>query len=146
MNRFFNKQSVFILIFAFAVLGILSACKRSLEERIDNEVSRITKDLNLNTNQKNEIDQYKKEGFADLREIKIGRLNILTEIENELTTGRSDPERIKQLYHEQSVRRDEIMNKWIEKLAHFQETLNPDQKRQLRLKVQKIEVSLKETK
>jgi Spy/CpxP family protein refolding chaperone len=146
MNRFFDKQRVSVLIVAFVVLGILSACKHSPEERLDKGVSRITKDLNITPDQKNEIDQYKKEGVADLREMKKGRLNILTEIENELTTGKSDPERIKQLYHEQSVKRDELMNKWIEKLAHFQETLSPDQKHQLLVKVKKIKEGIEETK
>jgi uncharacterized protein YydD (DUF2326 family) len=73
-----------------------------------------------------------------------GRLNILNEIENELTTGKSDPEQIKQLYHEQLVKRDELINKWIEKLAHFQDTLSPDQKHQLHLKIQKIKEGIEE--
>lgn len=82
----------------------------SPEDRLDKEISQITKDLNLTPDQKNEIAQYKKEGVGELHEMKKERLNIISEIENELTRGKSDPERIKQLYHEQSIKRDEIMN------------------------------------
>lgn len=142
----FSLQKVSILVLGLAIVGYLSGCKHSSEERVEKGIERIVQDLNLTPDQRNEIEKYKKEGADDLRGLKANRLEILTEIENELATGQSDSEKIKRLYHDQSAKRDEVINKWIEKVARFQETLSSDQKKQLLLKIQKIKQRISESK
>jgi len=146
MNRLFQKQIVLNLLIVCVSLGILSACKQSPEEKMDKAVSWFTKDLNLTPDQKNEIEQDKKEALDDLREFRKDRMMILSEIEKELTMGKSDSERLKQLYHERIEKRNAFTYKWIEKWAHFQGTLTPDQNQKLILKVQKIRDRIEETK
>jgi hypothetical protein len=127
-------------------LGILSACRQSPEEKMDKAVLWFTKDLNLTPGQKNEIEQDKIEALDDLREFRKDRMMILSEIEKELTIGKSDSERLKRFYLERIEKRKAFTYKWIEKWAHFQGTLTPEQNRNLILKVRKIRDRIEETK
>jgi hypothetical protein len=113
---------------ALLFLGLGIGCSHTPEAKADRVVKKIEHRLDLNSQQKSELDKLKAEALADYHGMKSERETLADEIQKQLESGKLDRAELKKMAADSREKRASITDKWIDNLVTFHEGLDAKQK------------------
>ncbi|MEJ2727307.1 MAG: Spy/CpxP family protein refolding chaperone [Deltaproteobacteria bacterium] len=127
---------VFICIFISAAL-LFSGCRsHSPDGRAEFMVDYIAETLDLNEEQRAQLEEIKEEFLSKAREMHSQKEAMHAELMAELRKETIDQQRLKELISQKREQMAEVMDLAVVRLAEFHKTLSPEQREKL---VEKIE-------
>lgn len=138
-RRFHGFRTTFLIaLVAFASMAMITGCKMSPEERASKIASHVSHRLDLNESQKADFKKLTDLAVADFKSMSADRKVIAAEIEKQLVAEKADTTALKKLIADQSVRRQDMTARWIDRLAEFHTKLSPEQKQKALKAMQKF--------
>ena len=135
------KKTIYSLIILAIISSLLlvSACRHySPEKRTQWMMKKLTKDLNLNDSQKEQLDVFKTEIVMKGRELRVAYKNTMEEMGLQLRSDEFDKEKVEDAILKIKGPQDEFISLFIEKLADFHSSLTPEQRTTLAKKLDKM--------
>jgi len=133
------KKSLTILTmgaFISAAL-IFSGCRaHSPQAKADFMVDYLAETLDLNDQQRAQLDGIKEEFLAKAREMHAQKEAMRAELMDELRKEEIDQQRIKELIAQKQAQMADLMDLAVVRLAEFHRTLTPDQREKLVAKLE----------
>ena len=126
MKKKYSKITTLSLILALSGLGI--GCSHTPEAKANRVVEKIDGRLDLNPQQRTELNKLKEEALADYHSMKAEREALADEVQRQLETGKLDREGLKKMAADQRNKRAPVMDKWIDNIVTFHEGLDAKQK------------------
>jgi Spy/CpxP family protein refolding chaperone len=135
------KKTIYSLVILAIIssLLLLSACHHySPEKRTNWMMKKVTKDLNLNDSQKEQLDVFKTEMVMKGRELRVAYKNTMEEMGLQLRSEEFDKQKVEGAVSKIKGPQDEFISLFIEKLADFHSSLTAEQKKILAKKLDKM--------
>jgi len=116
---------------------IFSGCRaHSPQAKADFIVDYIAETLDLNDQQRAQLEGIKEELLAKAQEMHVGKEAMRAELMDELRKEEIDQQRIKALISQKQAQMADLMDQAVARLAEFHRTLTPDQKEKLVTKLE----------
>lgn len=118
-------------IFTILVLltsGLVIGCSHTPEAKAKRVVKKIDRHLDLNDQQKAELNKLKDEALADFHAMKAEHEALANEIQRQLESGKLDRALLKKIAADQRSKRAPTTDKWIDNIVTFYESLSAEQK------------------
>lgn len=138
------KNKITLVILAFLVSAFTIGCSHTPEAKANRAVKKIDHRLDLNDQQKAELNKLKDEALADYQSMKNERNALANEIERQLQTGKLDRAGLKRLAAEERSKRAPVTDKWIDNIVTFHEGLDAKQKEIVLKDMKKMRAEMKE--
>jgi len=127
---------VFICVFISAAL-LFSGCRsHSPEHKAEFMVDYIAETLDLNDEQRAQLDGIKEEFLAKAREMHAQKEAMRAELMDELRKAEINPEILKGLIAQKRTQMDEMINLAMTRLGEFHKSLSPEQREKLVAKLE----------
>ncbi len=133
-----------LLLFAFVVGAFfMSGCHRrasvfhraSPEKRAEWVVKRLSSELDLNENQKKEVNRIKDEILAKRKDFKVDHQQMYETVLSQVKGESVDEARLNQLFQDKETQFKEMRGFMISKFAEFHKVLTPVQREKLASKM-----------
>lgn len=121
-----------IKIFSIALIAIfaISNCRhRSMEQRAEWVVKKISSDLSLDDKQKAELQRIKKEILDKKKELDVKL--IPEEIVEQVRVAQFDEAKVNKAFETTGIKRDQMRIFMVKKFSEFHAVLTPDQRNKL---------------
>ena len=135
------KKGLIITSIGFLVLGIafVSACRHPHSDKAAFAVDYVAEILDLTPAQQEQLDQYLGEITEKGKELRESRKVVHQEFMTLLKNDTLDEEQLKNLAAKNRSRMDEMASLLIKRVADYYQTLTPEQKEKLILKLENYE-------
>lgn len=121
----FVKNTIAIVILS----GLsLVGCSHTPEAKAERIVKKIDHRLDLNPEQRSELNKLKDEALADFRSMKAEHETLANEVERQLETGKLDRAGLKKLAADERNKHASTTDKWIDNIVTFHDSLDAKQK------------------
>ncbi len=125
-----------ICVFISAALVFTGCRSHSAHGKAEFMVDYIAETLDLNVQQRAQLDEIKEEFLAKAREMHAKKETMHDEFMAELRKEEIDQQRMKELISQKQEQMAEIMDLAVVRLAEFHRTLTPDQREKLVAKLE----------
>lgn len=119
---------LFWALVASASAAMVTGCKFSPTEKAEKVARHVSYKLDLNEPQKAELKKLTELAVADFKAMSEDRKQIAAEVEKQISGEKADTGALKKLMTAQNGKRQELSDKWIDRLAEFHAKLSPEQK------------------
>lgn len=136
-------KALFVVVALF-LSGFMTGCSHTPEAKAERVVKKIDRRLDLNDQQRAELNKLKEEALADLHSMKALHRALADEIERQLETGKLDRASLKKLAADQRNMRAPITDKWIDNMVTFHEGLNAKQKETVLKDMKKMRAEMRD--
>jgi Spy/CpxP family protein refolding chaperone len=134
----FKKSKILIPIAVLSIVGgmALHGCRShrhcgSPEKNAERIVKKISRELDLNDQQKQKLDNIKDDILVKRNEFKGTREQIFNQILNQVESNKVDQEALKNMLESNEAKMKDMHGFLIEKFAEFHSILTPDQRTKL---------------
>jgi protein CpxP len=133
-----KKRLTFVLICAFISAAMLfSGCRsHSPDHKVEFMVDYMAETLDLNDEQRAQLEDIKEEFLAKAREMHAQKEAARAEFMAELRKAEIDQEKVRDLIAQKRSQMDEMIDLAVVRLAQFHSTLTPEQKEKLVAKLE----------
>jgi Spy/CpxP family protein refolding chaperone len=133
-----KKRLTFVLICAFISAALLfSGCRsHSPDHKVEFMVDYIAETLDLNDEQRAQLEDIKEEFMAKARDMHAQKEAMHAELMAELRKAEIDQEKVRDLIAQKRLQMDEMIDLAVVRLVEFHKTLSPEQREKLVAKLE----------
>jgi len=128
-----------IAILIVTALFFVGCRHRSPEDRVERLTQKIASELDLNENQRKQLDGYKNEFIAKGKEMRSRHDVFKNELIKQLKSDKFDPTEINGMISQHRTDMDAMISLFMTRFSEFHSTLTPEQKEKLVAKLEKFE-------
>jgi Spy/CpxP family protein refolding chaperone len=133
-----KKRLTFIFICVFISAALLfSGCRsHSPDHKVEFMVDYIAETLDLNDEQRAQLEDIKEEFMAKARDMHAQKEAMHAELMAELRKAEIDQEKVRDLIAQKRLQMDEMIDLAVVRLVEFHKTLSPEQREKLVAKLE----------